>query len=300
MPGDPHIILPAMAAAALVAIVLVLATGPWRAPQPTRTALGWVLGISAAFNLGAHLMGLLPEWGVKEVRHRMLFVVVPAAIVVELIAAFAHVPRWVAGPLRVVVAAGAGMALLHGSVDLERWTTEEKSMWLGGLAAAPIVVWSLLGLLMHLAPSRGVPLALAVVCAGAAVTIMFSGSATDGQLWPQPWAARRWRRSFFPPRRKGPRRSASASSRYSHCWSAADSLRTSRGCMPLCSSPPPCSAGCPNCRRCGSSSRGCATACASSRWRSPSPSSCSRRNGNTRRNRERPAVMTIGGIFTGT
>src|SRR5262249_7129093 len=159
----------AMAAAAVVAIVLVLATGPWRAPQPTRTAIGWVLGISAAFYLGAHLMGLLPEWSLGEVRHRLLFLVVPAAIVVELIVACAQVPRWVAWPLRAVVAAGAGFVLLYGSVDLERWTTEEKAMWLGGLAAALFVVWSLLGLLMHVAPSRGTPLALAVACAGSAL-----------------------------------------------------------------------------------------------------------------------------------
>jgi hypothetical protein len=112
----------------------------------------------------------------------LLFVVVPAAIVVELIAAFSRVPRWVAWLLRVVVAAGAGVVLLHGSIDLERWTTEEKAMWLGGLTATLLVVWSLLGLLMHVVPSRGVPLALSVVCAGAALASMFSSSATDGQL----------------------------------------------------------------------------------------------------------------------
>lgn len=179
---DPRIILPAMAAAAVVAVVLVLASGRSRAPQLTRAALGWVLGISAGFYLGTHLLGLLPEWGLSEVRHRMLFVVVPAAIAVELIAAFAQAPRWIAWPLRGLVAAGAGYVLLYGSVDLARWTAEEKAIWLGSLAGVLFLVWVLLGLLMHVAPSRGMPLALSVVCAGAALTIMLSGSATDGQL----------------------------------------------------------------------------------------------------------------------
>src|SRR5438477_281237 len=52
MPGDPSVILPAMAAAAVVAVVLVLATGGWRAPHPTRAALGWVIGAGAGRTVG--------------------------------------------------------------------------------------------------------------------------------------------------------------------------------------------------------------------------------------------------------
>src|SRR5262245_8651428 len=181
MPGDPSIIVPAMAVAAVVAAVVVLATGWGRGGNATRAALGWVVGVGAAFYLGAWRMDLIPEWGLAEFRHRLLFLVLPAAIVIELIAAFPQVPRWAAWLLRVVVAAGTGVVLLRGSVYLQEWTPQEMAIWLGGPAAALLAVWTLLGLLLYVAPARATPLALAGVSAAAALTIMLSSSATDGQ-----------------------------------------------------------------------------------------------------------------------
>jgi hypothetical protein len=180
-----------MAIAGVVAAVALLALSwPWRAPHPARVALGWTLGVAAALIVGDLALGLELRWPPKEDRHRFLLLVLPAVAVVESVAAFPKVSRWIAWLLRAVVAAGVGRVLLHGSVyltdlsgpDSAQWPTAEMFQYLGGLAAALLAVWALLGLLLHIAPSRSMPLALAVACAGAAVTVMFSGSATDGQL----------------------------------------------------------------------------------------------------------------------
>jgi hypothetical protein len=188
---DPIEILWAMAAAAgLAAGLMLVLSWPWETPPPTRMRIGWVLGVGAGFYLGAVVLGSGPRLGLAENRDRFLLLVLPSAILVELIAAFSSVPRWMAWLARAIVAGGAGLVLLHGSVYVEElsgpgsrlWTPEETRQWLAALAAALLALWVLLGLLMHVAPSRSVPLALAVTCAGAAVVIMFSGSLINGQL----------------------------------------------------------------------------------------------------------------------
>lgn len=188
---DPLVILRALVIAGVVAaVVLLVLSWPWRAPQPARTALGWVLGVAGALVVADLALNLKLHWPPVEDRHRFLLVVLPAAVIAEVVAAFRQVPRWVAWLLRAVVAAGAGRVLLHGSVylqeagdlDVGQWNTQQTVLYLGIAAVALAAMWALLGLLLHVAPSRSVPLALAVVCGGAAVTVMFSGSATDGQL----------------------------------------------------------------------------------------------------------------------
>jgi hypothetical protein len=188
---DPLVILRAMTIAGVVAAVVLLALSwQWRSPHPARTALGWTIGVALALVVGNWALGLDLQWPPKEDRHRFLLLLLPAAVAVESIAAVPRIPRSAAWLLRVIVSLAAGQILLHGSVyladpgeiDLGQWTTEQRILYFGGLALALIVVWGLLGLLLHVAPSRSVPLTLAVTCGGAAVTIMFSGSATDGQL----------------------------------------------------------------------------------------------------------------------
>jgi hypothetical protein len=188
---DPLVILRAMAiAGGVAAIVLLALSWPWRSPHPTRTALGWTIGVALALVLGNWFLGLDLRWPPREDRHRFLLLVLPAATAAEVIAAIPRFPRWAAWSLRGLVAVGAGRILLQGSVyladageiDLGQWTTEQRALYFGGLAIALMTVWILLGILLRVGPARSVPLALAVTCGGAALTIMFSGSLTDGQL----------------------------------------------------------------------------------------------------------------------
>jgi hypothetical protein len=192
--GDPTLFLLLLRAGVIggvVAGIIVLALGwPWRAPNPTRAAIGWALGVAAALIVGSQALGLELRWPPTQNRDRFLLLVLPAAVLAECLAAFAKVPRWIAWLVRAVVAAGAGRVLLHASVYLQDeaeagslgWAPDEVLLWLGGLAVALLALWSLLGLRMHIAPSRSVPLALAIVCAGSAAAVMFSSSVVNGQL----------------------------------------------------------------------------------------------------------------------
>ena len=111
-------------------------------------------------------------------------------LVVELLAAFPKIPRWLVWPLRLALVAGGARVLLHGTsyiTDLAGPGTSEWSpplAWLifGGLAALEAAVWALLSLLARRAPGPSLPVCLAVASAAAAVTVMLSGYATGGQV----------------------------------------------------------------------------------------------------------------------
>jgi hypothetical protein len=188
---DPLAVLEVLAAtAAAAAAVLLLCGLPWRAPHPGRLAAGWVLGVGAGFYLGCRLLGPWPDWPPREDQARLLYLLFPAALGVELLAAFLGRLRWLAWPLRLLVAAGAGRVLLHDTTFLTdaagtgapEWTPAQAWLTLGGMAAVLAAVWALLAWRARRGPGFSVVLALALTCAGAAVTVMLSGYATGGQL----------------------------------------------------------------------------------------------------------------------
>jgi hypothetical protein len=185
---DPTLILQALAVAAVAAGLAVLVFGfPWRSPRPARATIGWVVGVGGAFYLGCRLLGLWPSWPPRDGAHRLLVLVLPAVILVELLAARPSVPRWVPWALRLAIAAAAAPVLLYNTTYLAgtgtpEWSSSDAVLILGSLAAALAAVWGLLGLLLRRAPGRSVPLALSVACAAAGVAVMLSGDLTDGQL----------------------------------------------------------------------------------------------------------------------
>ena len=177
-----------IAAASAVASLLLLGR-KWRSPHQAMAAMGAVAGASAAAYLGCALLDVLPHWPPKEIEPRFLYLVLPAAIAIELAAAIPQVPRWIAWCLRVLLAATAGRVLLDKSrylvdsdPDLPPWTTEHMLLILGGFAAALLAVWAALAFLMHRSQDRATPLAVAGVCAGSAATIMYSSYLTGGQI----------------------------------------------------------------------------------------------------------------------
>jgi hypothetical protein len=188
---DPVLFLEVMAGAAVLAGVVALACAwPWRTASPTRVAVGTVLGTGLAFLVGGGVVGRWPRWSLAEAEDRLLLVLLPAIVVVEIVAALRGMPRLVAWVLRIAVAGSTAPVLLFGSQYLtdsggpgtRLWTPEQAILWLGGSALALVFVWMLLALLNQRAPSRSLPVALAVVCAGSAPTIMVSGYLTGGPL----------------------------------------------------------------------------------------------------------------------
>ena len=109
---------------------------------------------------------------------------------IELLAAFPRVPRWLVWPLRLALLAGAGRVLLDGTIYItdvggpgtSEWSPALAWLIFGTISALAGAVWALLSLLARRAPGPSVPVCLAGTSAGAALTVMLSGYATGGQV----------------------------------------------------------------------------------------------------------------------
>ena len=188
---DPVLIVTAMGVAAAAAAVLLLICGwPWRAARPFWVDAGWVLGVGGGFFIGCWVLGIRPHWPPREDLDRLMALVLPAVMVVELLAAFPRVPRWLIWPLRAAVVASGAAVLLHGSSYLtdvagsgtREWSPIQAWLILGGMAAAEGTVWALLVILARRAPGLSHAICLSGTSAAAAVTVMLSGYATGGQV----------------------------------------------------------------------------------------------------------------------
>ena len=189
---EPVLILTAMGiAVAASALILVICGWRWRRMAgPFWIDAGWVLGVGSGLLLGCWVLGIRPHWPPREVIDRLLALVLPAVLLVELLAVFPKVPRWLVWMLRLALVAGGARVLLHGTsyiTDLagpgtSEWSPPVAWVILGGLAALEGAVWALLSLLVRRAPGPSLPVCLAVASAAAAVTVMLSGYASGGQV----------------------------------------------------------------------------------------------------------------------
>lgn len=175
---DPIEILTAMAAAGGTTALIVLLFGwPWRAPCARRSALGWALGIGVGFWVGAWLFGVRPKWPPIVDQDRLLWVIVPAATLLEMVIALFNIGTW-AWLGRVVMAGAVAPIVLRGSTYLDEWSLAMALAILGGLGVALTGAWWSL----TRGQDRWAPMSLAVACLGGGVTIMLSGYETGGKL----------------------------------------------------------------------------------------------------------------------
>jgi hypothetical protein len=148
------------------------------------------LGVGAGFFVGCWVLGIRPHWPPREDLDRLLVWILPAVLIVELLAVFPSMPRWLVWSMRLGMIAGGARILLHGSSYItdvagpgtSEWSPAETWLIFSGLAALGTVVWVLLSILAHKALGSSVPVSLAVATAAAAVTVMLSGYATGGQV----------------------------------------------------------------------------------------------------------------------
>jgi len=203
MPDPVSLLRPFGASAAVAAIVVLLVAWPWRASNPARRSLGEVLGVAAAIYLGAWMLGCKLDWPssakagflstllsvvTKTAEARFFFILLPAAILVELVGTLPKAPHWLTWALRLAIAAGAARVLLHDSRYLEDragtgspdWSPMVAAAWLGGLAVALRAVWlSLTGWNRRVAePWAAAALALTAAAATVAAMLSAYGSAS--------------------------------------------------------------------------------------------------------------------------
>ena len=186
-----------IAVAGSVSAAIVLALGwPWREPGRVRVGVSAGIGVGVAFLLGCLVMGITPHWPPREDVDRFLLLLLPAVVLVEVLAAVPKVPRYAAWVLRVVLAVAAAPVLLHNTVYLAElagpgsraWSAMEATLIVAGLAAALVGAWATLLPLARRPAGRTVPLRLAVVCGGARPPSCFpaiSREANSVCRWPR-------------------------------------------------------------------------------------------------------------------
>ena len=99
---DPATILTAAISAAVVAAAVACIAWPWRHCHPWYFSGAGAFGTGAALVVGAYLLGVTPNWPPGEDLDRLLIVVVPGVVAVELVAMFARRKKWFIGSLRIV------------------------------------------------------------------------------------------------------------------------------------------------------------------------------------------------------
>jgi hypothetical protein len=187
---DPIVMLTAMGATFIASAVLLWICGRLRGEARTSWSDGgWVAAVGLGFLMGCWILGNRPHWPFKEDQDRLLGLVVPAVIVVELLAVWSRMPVWIISPLRLALVVGTAPVLLYGTSYISdvagpgsrEWSPSQAWMILGGLATALGAVWALLTLLSRRSPGLSLPVCLAFTSAAAGLTVMLSGYATGGQ-----------------------------------------------------------------------------------------------------------------------
>ncbi len=184
---DPIEMLKATGLALAISALILGILGWWgrrRADGRPWVDAGWVLGIGAGYYLGCWLLEIRPSWPIKEDKDRLLGLVIPAALAIEMLAAFPRVERWLVWTLRMTLAGLGGRILLHGMALLagpSAWTPAQAWQILGAIAAAEAGAWVLLVMLARRGAGAALPIALAITIGGASVSIMLSAYLSGGQ-----------------------------------------------------------------------------------------------------------------------
>jgi hypothetical protein len=176
--------------AVIAAVEMLLAAWPRRTPQPLQLKIGWVLAPIVGTYAGCAVLGQWPRWPAPEDRDRFLVILLPLTLAVEITAAIASRPRWLAWLLRFCLAAAAAPILLYNSVYLAdlagphsaEWSPAQAAIILIALGAVLFAVWALLALLQARGTDRSIPTILLFTSLAAGVTVMLSGYFQGGLL----------------------------------------------------------------------------------------------------------------------
>jgi hypothetical protein len=175
-----------LSAPLLGALALLIWAQPWRASSPVSVHLAWVFcvidGCVVATAIHWSSKGAIPL-PPREATGWLILALLPAAAVVESIAAIPRVPSPVRWLLRIALACATPVILLWPYVQ-HHWTTTQSCVWLASLSASLLALRVGLHLMTRSTSQsdRGPWLAMTMAAGATGVTIMSSGSVSTGQL----------------------------------------------------------------------------------------------------------------------
>jgi len=182
---EPLLYLKAMGTAAIVSAAFVLTmAGVRRSAGAIWLNTVCATGLGLGLGVGLYVLSLRLAWPPVNCLERFLTVVVPLALVIELIAGFDRVPNRVAWMLRLSLAVTAPRILLHDSVYLSG-SDDEWALWQINTAMAICGIllaglWGLLSRFQKRSPGMSMPLALCLTIQCAGVTVMMAGYIKGG------------------------------------------------------------------------------------------------------------------------
>ena len=166
------------------AVAALAVAGPRPPASAARTKAACVLAVGAGLALGGSVLRLPISWPPASGLGRLLVLVLPVALGIELLSAYAAVPRWLAWCGRLALAMSSGPMLLHASVyvagDKPQWSAMQAAsvhVLSGGLLTC---VWAPLTWLSRRAGDVAIPLALAQTALCGGLAMMLSGYVSGG------------------------------------------------------------------------------------------------------------------------
>jgi len=179
---EPLLYLKAMGAAAIVSGMFVVAMmGLRRTAGTVWLNSAGVLAVGVGLVQGYYVLSLRLAWLPMNGLDRLLTIVVPTALSIELVAGFQWLPRWVAWLLRLSLAAAIPRILLHDSVYLNGdWTLGQVRAALVVCGTLMATLWVLLFWLSQRSPGVSIPLAVCLTTQCAGLTVMMAGYIKGG------------------------------------------------------------------------------------------------------------------------
>lgn len=141
--------------------------------------LGRVVAIGAGFYLGCGWLGIVPRWSIREDMDRLLILVMPAVLIVEIVGALPGTPRWLVRAGRLVVVGFGTPVLLRGSVYLSMtWTPSFAAFVFLAIAVVEAIGWILLA---RRGTDVSLSIAMAMIIGAASLSIALSGYLGAGE-----------------------------------------------------------------------------------------------------------------------
>ncbi len=184
---EPLLYLKSIGAASIAVVMSILLLVSLRSTQGKMWhTSACVISIGFGLIVGFQAMSWQFAWPPMNGMDRLIEIVIPATLVIELFAGNQRVPPWCVWFLRICLALATPRILLHGSVYLSgadvEWNAWQATIALtlsSGLLAG---VWGLLAWLFRRSPGASIPLALCLAMPSAGAAVMMAGYIKGGAV----------------------------------------------------------------------------------------------------------------------